>query len=530
MATIKEVIQISAKGIYQAGLNLIGGVTQAQSDKRAHRAYESGHFDGNDDPQSGTIAAGGFGYLRSGQKGKRTIDKSHDEIINSAWFAYQSNGIAKRALDFHYAAILGRDTQPETPDENLQIILDQFWQRNISINHNLKRFVIAHSLFGELILPVFVREADGRVLLGYIDQGDVEENGIIFHPDNNLERWAVVLKEQDGKRKCYRIIREDEGTVYQETVIPPNHPDKLVTWQAAVLEDWEVKFLHEKGLTEYTGSCFYFDKNNLANQPRGFSDLLQSIDWLDVNDQVLFDIALRETLMNYFSWDVELEGASPDVVKVRMAELAKRPPMGQGQLNIHNPAEKWTPISFDLKQPGSIATARETKKQALEGLNQPEVWHNEMDTANRATAETADNPANRTLEHEQGDLVRSLIFICQFVADQAEIAGSYRPEDDNEITIQVPEIVKGDMVEVSDTLSKTVSGLVVAEKDLRVITRETSAKVVSKIIAEYGVQYNPDEELEEIDRQAQEIATQTQTNIDQFLTNAIERNGVSDSE
>lgn len=535
MATIKEVIEVSVKGIYQASLNYFGLTTQMQSDKRASHAYESGTFDslsGNDDPQSGTIAAGGFGYMRQGQRGKRTIDKTHDEILNTVWSMYQSNGIAKRALDFYYSAILGRDTQPETPDENLQIILDQFWKRNLENNHNLKRFVIAHALFGELILPVFVREADGRVLLGYIDQGDAEENGIIFHPQNNLERWAVVLKEQDGKRKCYRIIREDEGFVFggpgtNEMVQLPRHPDKLVTWEQATLENWEIEFLREKGLTEYTGSCFYFDKNNLANQPRGFSDLLQSVDWLDVNDNVLFSLAEREELMNYFSWLVKLTSASKERVSERRAELATSPPMGKGQINIHNDAEEWTPVSFDMKQPGSIAVAGEVKKMALEGTGQPLTWHNEMDTSNRATAERADNPANRALEHEQGDLVKSLILICQFVADQAEIAGFYKPEDNNKITIQVPEIVKSDMVEVSDTFSKTVNGLTVAQFDLKVITRETSAKVVSKIIAEFGVQYNPDEELEEIDKQAKEIAMQTQDGINQFLVDTIERNGVS---
>jgi len=517
---------ITLKEIGTRILESAGLVSAQKAAAQINRAYESGVFDGNDDPQSGTIAAGGFGYRGPGQRGKRDFtEMTHDQIINAVWSLYQSNGIVKRALDFNYSAILGRNTAPETPDENLQIILDQFWRRNLTNNHNLKRFVIAHSLFGELILPVFVRKSDGRVLLGYIDQGDVER--VVFHPQNNLERWAVVLKERDGKKKVYRIIREDEGMVYDDVALPPKYPGKLIIWQQATLEAWEHALLKVNGLTEYTGSTFYFDKNNLANQPRGFSDLLQSMDWLDVNDQVLFSLAEREELMNYFSWLVRLSGASPEQVKARTAELRKSPPMGKGQANVHNEGEEWTPVSFDLKQPGSIATAEATKTQALEGLNQPKHWHGEPDTTNRATAESADSPVNRTLEYEQGELTDSLILMCQFVADQAEIAGIYRPEDDNTITIQVPEIVKGDIVEVSNAYSQAVNALVVSVMDLKVITRDTAAAVVSKIIAEYGVQYNPAEELDKINEELERMAIETQVGVDKFLANTIERNGAN---
>ena len=517
MATLKETIE--------KAVNYIGFQSVSQADKRVNRAYESGYLDGNDDPQAGTIAKGGYGYRTQGQRGQRDLTKvTPDQIIDSAWSSYLSNGIAKRALEFRMSAILGRNTAPETDDENLQIIIDQFWKRNLANNHNLKRFVISHSLFGELVLPVFVRKTDGRVLLGYIDPGDIEQ--VIFHPQNNLERWIVTLKEDDrGVAKCYRIIREDEGTVYDDVVIAPNYPDRLITWQQATLEQWEISYLKEKGLSEYTGSCFYFDKNNLANQPRGFSDLLQSVDWLDANDEVLFSLAEREQLMNYFSWLVKLTGGSPEQVKERTAVLRTSPPTGKGQANVHNDSEEWSFVTADLKQPGSIATAEATKTQALEGLNQPKHWHGEPDTTNRATAESADNPVNRSLEHEQADMIEWVLFILRFIEDQAIIAGIYTPTEDNTITIQVPEIVKGDMVEVSGAFGQTVNALMVSVFDLKVVSKDTAAKVISKIIAEFGVQYNPNEEMDEIEEKEKETMMQAQADVNQFLSDTIERNG-----
>ncbi len=519
MATIKE--------LSQRVLESIGLTTTNQMDKQINRAYESGVFDGNDDPQSGTIAAGGFGYTSQGQRGKRDFQKmTPDQILNTVWAEYQSSGIAKRALEFRLTAILGRNTAPETADEALQIILDQFWKRNLIKNGNLARFVTSHSLFGELILPVFVRQnSDGRVLLGYIDPGDIDT--IIFHPQNNLERWAVILKKgvNDKNQKCYRIIREDEGGIVKGEFKQPTYPDKLITDNQAILSDWELAFLKEKGLSEYTGSCFYFDKNNLANQPRGFSDLLQSVDWLDLHADVLFSLAERENLGNYFSWDVELAGADPTKVQERAAKLGVSPPMGKGQVNVHNDSEKWTYVSPDLKQPGTVETSKVIKTQILEGLNQPEHWHNEPNTTNRATAAAADSPVNRTLEHEQSQLVGMLVFMCQFAADQAEILGTYKPGEDNEIKIQVPEIVKGDIFQVSEAFTQTVNALVVSMLDLKVIDREIASQVVSKIIAEYGVQYNPAEKLTEIDEKVKSAALETQEEIDNTLAGILSRNG-----
>lgn len=512
---------------WQRTLEVIGLTTKKEADsresQRAKRAYEAGFEDaqGNDDPQSGTIAAGGYGYRVGGRGRREFVRMSQDKIIETMWNVYQSNGIAKRAEAFRRSAILGRDTSPNTEDEELQTILDAFWNRNLKYNRNLKRFLIAHSLFGELILPVFVRKTDGRVLLGYIDQAQVEE--VCFHPNNNLERWIVKLKQDEsGKRKVYRIIREDEGNAYADNPIPPKHPGKLITHSQAQIEEWENKSLKECGLSEYTGSCFYFDKNNLPNQSRGFSDFLQSADWLDQNDEVLFALADQEQFASYFSWDVAVPG-DPDRVEERASRIRKAPPVGKGQINIHSENEKWTFNSPDLKQPGSIAVAAATKTQALEGLGQPRHWHGEDDTANRATAESADNPVNRNLEHEQSDLVEILMFMLHFVRDQAEIGGYYKPQAsmDNKITIQVPEIVKSDIPQISQSLAQSVTALSVATMDLKVLTRQTAAKVVAKIIAEYGIDYNPDEELRTIDEGEAQEENETANTANQFLANMM---------
>jgi hypothetical protein len=61
--------------------------------------------------------------------------------------------------------------------------------------------------------------------------------------------------------------------------------------------------------------------------------------------------------------------------------------------------------------------------------------------------------------------------------------------------------------------------------DLKVITRETAARVVARIIAEFGVDYNPADELEKVDEAIEQAAMETQADVNSFLASTIERNG-----
>ncbi len=508
-------------------------------ESRIDRAYESGYYDGlesgEDEPPLGDIAT--FGYRR-GQTARGLRDftqMSHDQILETVWTLYQSNGIAKRALVVKRDHILGRNTRPIAEgDPDLQEILDDFWRVN-KMKKRLKKFVIDQSLFGELCLPVFVRETDGRIKIGYIDPVDIDT--IVTHPHNVLEQWLVILKSIDGKRRIYRIIREDEGVVSKENkVIEAKHPGKMITDKQADLEAWETAILTANGLDEYTGSCFYFDKNNVSNQPRGYSDLLQSADPLDQHDEVLFALGEREGMAGFFSWDVTLQGASKEEVQARAGEIRQNPPAKKGQANVHNDEETWEFNHPDLKQPGSISTADALMLHALEGLNQPSHWHGKMDTTNRATAESADNPTLKSLEHEQDDVKDWIIQICQFVRDQAEIGGLWHPEDiksdtgevigqTGKIDVIMPEIAKRDLAKIGPLLAQVIQSLTVAHLDLQVITKETAGRTVAKILGELGIDYNSDEELEKVDavgdivNEAQTVAT------NQWLGDRMENNG-----
>lgn len=510
-------------------LNRLGLVTSDQLEARlteaGARTYEAGYYDGlydgEDEPPSGDIVS--YGYRRQTARGLRDFSQlTHDQILNTVWTLYQSNGIAKRGLSLKRDHVLGRGAKLQTEDEALQEILDDFWAGN-KLAKRLKRFLIDYFLWGELCFPAFVRRTDGRVRLGYLDPGEIED--VLTHPHNVLEKWLVVTKLRDGRRRIYRIIREDEGFVRGSRVVAPRFEGLLVTPEQATLEPWEEAFLAANKMGAYSGCCFYFDKNNVSAQPRGFSDLLQSADMLDQHDETLFSLGEREGLGSYFSWDVTIKGSKEEAQK-RGAEIRRDPPVKKGQANVHNESETWEMKSPDLKQPGTIATAHALKTQALEGLGQPRHWHGEDDTANRATAESADNPTNRSLEQEQDDVRDLLLELCRFARDQAIIAKAWRaPADKTEIEVRLPEIARKDTPKAAATLSQVVGAATVAHLDLKVITRETVARVVSKIIAELGVEYDPIAELEQVDTAAGDDEMDTADAANQFLSNLMGDNG-----
>jgi len=496
--------------------------TERRLDRAYEAGYDDGHFSGEDEPATAALAR--YGYrIGSSRIGLRDFSQiSRQQQTSTVWTLYQSNGVAKRALTIKRDYILGRNTVPEADsDEALQEILDEFWEGN-NLKALIKQLTLDLFLWGELCLPVAVRQTDGRVRISYIDTADIE--AVITHPQNVLHPWIVIctLRQGETKKRVYKIIRKDEGYIDGGKVTLPRQPDKLVFAEPSQVDlaPWELEFLKGVGLTEYTGSCFYFATNNVSNQVRGFSDLLQAADPLDQLDETLFSLAEREGQAGYVSWDVKLVGADDSLVKSRAAEIRKNPPMRKGQANVHNDSEEWTFNAPDLKQPGTVVTADALKSHALNGMGQPPHWHGLDNTATRTTADSQNNPTNKTMETEQ-DKIRDLIhYMCRFVRDQAEIAGEWeaveiKTEDGKatgvmtgRIDIVMPEISRKDMVNASQVLAQVTSALTVAMFDLQVVSRETAARAIASVMAELGVDYNADDELKAIDAQSDALLLQ----------------------
>ena len=480
-------------GLRDRVIEWLGAVSMTGLETRVSEAYEAGFYDGNDDPSSGDIARGGFGYKRLSDNYIREGKIDFRRALETAWTLWQKSPIAKRVLAMKRDHIIGHNAGPDSNDEDLLEILIDFWEAN-KLNIRASEFTIQLFGFGEQCFPAFVRESDGRVLLGYIDPGNIYQ--VVKHPDNTLEDWAIVTERQPSQeRMCYRIIRPDENFVDDETASESPNQGRMVTWEQATLQPWEAQFLADNDKQNYDGSCFYAKVNAVSNQNRGMSDLLQVGDWLDQADDVLFSLGDREQMAGYFSFDVTLMNADDAKVKERAKVLRLNPP-SKGSVNVHNENEVWQMWSPDLHQGGSIDSFRAILGLILGGMGFPVHWYGFGDDANRATATAQADPTTKSLEHDQNIIKNLFVGMLQFVADQAEIAGSYTPADDTTITLDLPEISMRDTGKITAAINQMVMALISASGE-GWISKETAAETFAKMLGELGIEVSAVEELEQ---------------------------------
>jgi hypothetical protein len=465
------------------------------------RAYEAGFADGGEDePPSGELKK--FGYRRSSAGVVRDFGGlDYDQVLDTAWRVFLLSPLARRALQIKRDYICGAGLAPKTDDEALQVILDDFWKAN-KLDARTKQFVMQRHLFGEQIFPAFVRETDGRVRIGYIDPVQVEK--VIQHPENALEAWAVLLKNESAAvdepwrknpdaRQLYRIIREDEGVVEKVDldnglgeVTQSEYEGKYVTAEQATLQAWEEKMLTQYKLTEYTGSVFYFPLNNLSNQPRGYTDLLQVVDWIDQDETVLFDLADREAMAGYFFADVTLTGANDAKVRERSKALRNSPPK-KGSLRVHNEMETWNLAAPDLKQPASVESHHAIETHAWGGMGLPNSWYGRGDETNRATAQAQGDPTWKTMETEQDADRAMFVEMLMFARDQAAIAGVWKStKQETKVDVLVPEMTARDTVAITAAASQLAMALQMAV-DAGWMTQQNAIDAWSKVMAELDI-------------------------------------------
>ncbi|MCP5018900.1 MAG: hypothetical protein GY938_27030 [Ketobacter sp.] len=493
-------------------IEALGGVTstrlneiKSEFNRAAGRAYEQGVYDVNDEPPSGTTAS--YGYRRATTQSLRDFTKmSHDDILDTVWSLWQSSPIAVRTMKLKRDHIVGHGVTVTTQDEALQTIIDDYWIAN-EMDKQVSNFALQLFLLGEQCFPTFVKsDSDGSVEIGYIDPQQIKR--VVTHPENALRRMAVILKPatnadewvDDTGERIYRIVQTDNDVIIDSVVVPAKHPNKLVTHYQATLETWETAMLKAHGLTEYSGDVFFTPHNALSNQARGYSDLTAVADWIDQCEETLFALADREQFAGYFSWFVKLSGLDPNSkeFKERVAFLRINPP-SKGSVNITNESEDWELKTADLKQTGSIETFRAILGLILGGLGIPVHWFGFGDDANRATAAVQATPTQKSLEYDQNEFKNMLMFMLTFVRDQAEIAGTYKPDStaDNSITIVMPEINEQDTAAIVNLLNPLATALMVAI-DEKWMSQEKAMQLWAKLVNELGVELDPITEMDAI--------------------------------
>lgn len=263
----------------------------------------------------------GFTKL-TGDKDRSLSSLTQERMQELAVFLWKSNPLANRIIELPLVYLLAEGVTMSVQNEDAKQWLDEFWNDPINqMDIKLPKKVRELSLFGEQCWPVFKNPTNGAVRLGYLDPGLIKE--IVTDPDNTEQPIGVVTKALGKKRKAkkYRIIVPGDESFFGE----------------------EAQKLRES----YTdGDCFYFNVNALSSSSRGLSDLLPTMDWLDLYDKALFGEVERWDALRAFIWDVTLHGATEETVRKRAAEIEVP---DSGGVRVHNDGETWNAVTPDLR-------------------------------------------------------------------------------------------------------------------------------------------------------------------------------------
>lgn len=453
---------------------------EAQGRRRASRAYQEGYNeglqDGNDEPVSGTLAS--YGYRRLGRGGGRDWSRvERQEACDTSWALYVSSYIGRRLMHIKRDHLVGRQVVVSADDDDLGELLEDFWERN-QMRQRAPQYALQLFLFGEQLHKLHL-STTGDVNVGYLEPANIRE--VICHPEDSQTHVAVVYDYDVNRTRVYRVARKDRDS------------GEWVTLEAP-LEDWEQALLGKHRRAEYDGLVLYTNINTASNAPRGFPDLLPVYDLIVAADEVLFALAEREQFAGYFSFDVAVEGG-PEEVDMRARALRQSGPPPRGSLNVHNAAEVWTIHAPDLKQVGSIETFRALLGTILGSLGFPVHWYGFGDDANRATAAAQSDPTHRSLEHDQGVVADMLLSMLEFQRDMS--GGSW---EEGGISLVLPELSAVDLGRVAQAMMPIITAGLTAG-DAGLMTRQTLATMLGKLLRELDVEYDPAAELAEVDSQ-----------------------------
>lgn len=411
----------------------------------------------------------GFTKL-TGDKDRSLSSLTQERMQELAVFLWKSNPLANRIIELPLVYLLAEGVTMSVQDETAQAWLDEFWNDPINqMDIKLPKKVREMSLFGEQCWPVFKNPTNGAVRLGYLDPGLIKE--VKTDPDNTEQPIGVVTKALGRKRKSkkYRIIVPGSENIFGE----------------------EAKKIRE----EFNdGECFYFNINALSSSSRGLSDLLATMDWLDLYDKALFGEVERWDALRSFIWDVTLRGATEETVKKRASEIEVP---SSGGVRVHNDAETWQAVTPDLQAANGAENARTVRNHILGGSTLPEHWYGGGGDVNRSTAGEMGEPTFKTFKFRQTEWKHILETVCFYaVYSRLEKTGNI-PEDlrDYRPVAQFPELTHRDTSVYAAALQQTVVAVGIAvEKGM--MTEETAVSVIGSMISRIGIEIDPVEELE----------------------------------
>ena len=424
----------------------------------------------------GTDQADEGKYRRFTQNIRDLLPMQFKQIQVKSFYQWQRYPLATRMIEILTDFCVGEDLnvkikiKKRTDDEDTdtlkkdgQQVWDDFYEDPINkLDEDFATIVQDLRINGELVLPVFVNQTNGKVRLGYMDPAYIKE--IQKVPMNEREIDVLILVPPgDTKEVPLKVIRYDDK------------PDS---------ETYE----------KLVGDAFYFRINYVTTQTRGHGELTQHLDWIDAFEQFLFGVLDGFDARNTFFYDLTMEG----VEQTKIDKMSVPRPQ-TGEVKVHNEKATWEVKSPDLKAVDASEAVRLIRNFIVGTKGFPDHWFGEGSDVNLATAQVMSAPTIRMIKRKQESIKRMLKKIAQFVLQEAVDKKEISMGDDEYFDIEVSmfDIERKDSAVIGAAFVQIVTALKVATGS-GWVTDENAKKIIDGILGMLGVEVDPNEDVEDI--------------------------------
>lgn len=433
--------------------------------------------------------AAGFRRLTSSGTLRDLSPVARERMQMVCYYLRVTTPFGKRIVEIITSYSVGKGVRVTAKDARVQVVLDAFWNDDINdLDTQLPQWCDELTTFGELCLPIARREADGFVRIGYADPTSIDS--IQFGQMDTAFGTAAVPVAMGVKLRLEAGEKESRVLPMVRRCEDPN----------------------DSMFGKLQGEVFYHAINRAKSASRGFSELFNLADWIDVFDQMVFDFADKVRLLNAFVWHYTLEGGDEKRVSEYKDKLTKEPPR-QGGLHVTNERIKIEAHTPDFKGGDMAEVASMVKKYGLGGAGLPGTFFADGDDANRAAALEMNAPAVKKFQDRQNSLNALLTRILAYVIESAQLAGTLPDGIDTTFTIEFPEIAVRDLQKGAQMLQGLSAALTTAAAE-GWVTGATAARAFHTLLAEVGVDIDDSQqEYKDAQDEAQERARTRQNDL-----------------
>ena len=418
-------------------------------------------------------------YRRFSQLNVRDLlPMKYYKIQQMAFYQWQRYPLAKRIIDILVDFIVSEDlavkvkivkratdndTDIDTGKKDGQQVWDDFYEDPINrLDEDLSVIISDFLINGELVLPTFVNDTNGKVRLGYVDPAYIREVKPV--PKNSREiDMLVLVPPGETNQETLKVIRYDDD---------PASPT----------------------YGKLAGDGFFFRINYVTTQTRGHSELTQHLDWIDAFEQFLFGVLDGFDARNTFFYDLLMEGFTQEQIEKLKVDRPQT-----GEVKIHNEKSTWEVKSPDLKAVDASEAVRLIRNFIVGTKGFPEHWFGEGGHVNLATAEVMSEPTIRMIKRKQESIQIMLRTIADFVLQCAVDKKEIILEDDEYFDVEVSmfDIERKDSAVIGNAFVQIATALSVSTSK-GWVSDDNAKKLMDGILGMLGVEIDPNEKVEDI--------------------------------